>query len=167
MIFPEIKIIQNSSFQDNRGELWTIWEDSKFTPNLKFNHDKVSISKKNVLRGLHSDSKSWKLITCLHGQFQLAIVDFRKDSTNFLKSDTLIMNASDRICVLVPPMFANGHLVLSESTVFYYKWCYEGTYPDVKDQISLNWSDPIFKINWLCENPIISERDKKAPYFSL
>ena len=52
---------------------------------IKFNHDKFSISKKNVLRGLHCDFKSWKLVTCVYGKIFFVIVDMRKKTKNYLK----------------------------------------------------------------------------------
>ena len=63
MIFPEVKTYQPDSFEDFRGELYTLFKQEEHE--LVFNHDKVSISRKNVLRGLHGDSKSWKYISCL------------------------------------------------------------------------------------------------------
>ena len=85
MIFPEVKIYQPDSFEDFRGELYTLFkqEDS----NLVFNHDKVSISYKNVLRGLHGDSKAWKYISCLSGEVYLVVVYNRPESPNYLKCD--------------------------------------------------------------------------------
>ena len=157
MIFPEVKIHQPNSFEDFRGELYTLFkqEDS----NLVFNHDKVSVSRKHVLRGLHGDSKSWKLITCLAGEVMLVVVDNREDSPNYLKWDSIILTAKNRKSVLVPPMFANGHLVLSEEATFFYKWSYPGKYPDVKDQFTLKWNDPKIGIYWPISNPILSKRD--------
>jgi dTDP-4-dehydrorhamnose 3,5-epimerase len=155
MILPEVKIYQPDSFEDFRGELYTLFkqEDS----NLIFNHDKVSVSRKNVLRGLHGDSKSWKLITCLAGEVMLVVVDNRKDSHNYLKWDSIILTAKNRKSVLVPPMFANGHLVLSEEATFFYKWSYPGNYPDVEDQFTLKWDS--LGIHWPISNPILSKRD--------
>jgi len=46
--------------------------------------------------------------------------------------------------------------------VFHYKWSYEGDYPDVKDQKSVFWADPKIGINWIVDNPILSERDKNT-----
>jgi dTDP-4-dehydrorhamnose 3,5-epimerase len=63
----------------------------------------------------------------------------------------------------VPPGFLNGHLVLSDKAIFHYKWSYDGEYPDVKDQKSVLWSDPKIAVNWLIQNPILSERDKNTP----
>lgn len=159
---PGVIISKNDSFQDNRGQLYTIWEQSNFQE-LNFNHDKVAKSHKNVLRGLHTD-KSWKLITCLHGVIQLVVADINKNSDHYLDHISVIIdsNESDKLCVLVPPGYVNGHLVLSDDAVFFYKWSYEGDYPDVKDQISVNCFDPKLNIKWLTESPILSERDKNS-----
>ena len=157
MIFPEVKIYQPDSFEDFRGELYTLFKQEEH--DLVFNHDKVSISKKNVLRGLHGDSKAWKLITCLAGEVMLVVVDNRPESKNYLKWDSIILSSKNRKSVLVPPMFANGHLVLSKKATFFYKWSYPGEYPDVKDQFTLKWNDPKINITWPILNPVLSERD--------
>jgi dTDP-4-dehydrorhamnose 3,5-epimerase len=157
-----VKVFMHNSFTDYRGELFTIWEQSE-TQDLNFNHDKVAISHKNVLRGLHTD-KSWKLITCLHGKIQLVVVNFDENSNQYLDHMSIVLDADSniKISVLVPPGFLNGHLVLSDQAVFYYKWSYEGEYPDVKDQKSVTWSDPKIGVKWLLNNPILSERDKST-----
>ena len=157
MTFPEVKITQPDSFEDFRGELYTLFKQEN--SNLVFNHDKVSVSRKNVLRGLHGDSKSWKLITCLAGEVMLVVVDNRNNSPNYLKWDSIILTAKNKKSVLVPPMFANGHLVLSNEATFFYKWSYPGSYPDVKDQFTLKWDDPNLEIHWPISNPILSKRD--------
>jgi len=159
MIFPELKIIENDSFEDYRGELFTVYKEEDW--DINFNHDKVAISRKNVLRGLHGDSRSWKLITCLHGEIYLVVVDNRTDSENYLKWDSVVLTDKNKKSVLVPPMFANGHLVLSEEATFFYKWSYSGKYPDVDEQFTLKWDDPSIGINWPIDNPILSRRDKK------
>ena len=166
MIFPEVKVFRPDSFIDDRGELWTIWNQNDFEPKLNFNHDKVSISKQYVLRGLHGDNKAWKLITCLHGSIYLVIVDYRKESPNYLKWDWITLTSENRNMVLVPPMFVNGHLALTETVSFFYKWAYEGDYPDVSDQFSLNYNDPILNIKWPINHKYItlSERDKNSKY---
>lgn len=160
----EVIHYENTSFNDERGELWTLWEKYKFTPKLDFNHDKIAKSKKNVLRGLHGDSKSWKLITCLYGEIFLSVVDYRKSSKSFLQHKNFILNDKNKNSVLVPPMFANGHLVLSDECVFFYKWAYDGSYPDVDDQFSLRWDDPKLGIDWPTKLPILSNRDKNSKF---
>lgn len=158
MIFPEVKTSQPDSFEDYRGELYTLFkqEDS----DLVFNHDKVAISRQNVLRGLHGDHKSWKLITCLAGEIYVVVVDNRPESVNYLKWDSIILSSKNKKSILVPPMFANGHLVLSSEATFFYKWSYQGDYPDVQDQFSLKWNDPKIGVHWPINNPILSQRDK-------
>jgi dTDP-4-dehydrorhamnose 3,5-epimerase len=158
MIFPEIKIFQPDSFEDYRGELYTLFKQEEHE--LVFNHDKVSVSRQNVLRGMHGDSKSWKLITCLSGEIYFVVVDNRPESPNYLKWDSVILSEDNRIQVLVPPGFGNGHLVLSDKAVFFYKWSYEGEYPDVRDQFTLKWDDSKVNIHWPINNPILSKRDK-------
>jgi dTDP-4-dehydrorhamnose 3,5-epimerase len=158
MIFPEVKIYQPDSFEDFRGELYTLFKQEEHE--LVFNHDKVSVSRQNVLRGLHGDSKSWKLITCLSGVVYLVVVDNRPESPNYLKWDNIVLSETNRKQALVPPGFANGHLVLSNIATFFYKWSYPGEYPDVKDQFTLKWNDPRINIHWPIDNPILSLRDK-------
>jgi dTDP-4-dehydrorhamnose 3,5-epimerase len=158
MIFPEVVISKNDSFEDYRGELFTIYDKTKF--NLDFKLDKIAISKKNVLRGLHGDQKSYKLISCLHGEIYLVVVDCRVESPNYLKWDSIVLTQNNKTSVLVPPRFANGHLVLSDEATFFYKWSFDGDYPDVKDQFTINWKDSRLNINWPIDNPILSKRDK-------
>jgi dTDP-4-dehydrorhamnose 3,5-epimerase len=162
-ILSGVKEIVHDSFQDNRGQLFTLWNQLDL-PNISFNHDKVAISKKNVLRGLHAD-KAWKLITCLHGKIQLVVVNFKQDSSEYLDHQSIILDSNSNIktTILVPPRFLNGHLVLSNEAIFYYKWAYEGDYPDVDDQLSINWCDPKIGIKWLVDKPVLSERDQKSP----
>ena len=73
----EIKTFTPDVFTDYRGELWTIWNKDYFPMDLEFNHDKVSTSRKNVIRGIHGDFKSWKLVTCLYGELYFIVVDNR------------------------------------------------------------------------------------------
>ena len=74
-------ILKNSVFKDKRGFYWTTWKKGVLK-NINFNHDKFSISKKKVLRGLHCDFKSWKLVTCIYGKLFLVVVDMKKNSKN-------------------------------------------------------------------------------------
>ena len=157
MIFPEVTIYQPDSFEDFRGELYTLFKQEDL--DLSFNHDKVSISRKHVLRGLHGDSKSWKHISCLAGEVYLVVVDNRPKSENYLKWDSIVLSSKNRKSILIPPMFANGHFVLSNEATFFYKWSYPGKYPDVQDQFTLKWNDPKIGIDWPTFNPILSKRD--------
>ena len=149
-----VQIIEPDAFTDHRGDLWTIWKEGDY--NLKFNHDKVSTSKKNVLRGIHGDNKSWKLVTCLYGKIYLVVLN-----TVSKKWGSIVLSDDNKKMVLIPPTYGNGHCVLSDHAVFMYKWSYEGEYPDVEDQFSISWNDPTFNIDWPVKNPILSQRDEK------
>lgn len=143
---------------DYRGDLWTLWKSDSHR--LSFNHDKVSTSRKHVLRGIHGDQKSWKLVTCLYGELYFVVVDPRRDSETYMTWDSMILNSQNRSQVLLPPGVGNGFLVLSEESVFHYKWCYPGAYPDVDEQFTIKWNDPEWDINWPIDNPILQARDK-------
>jgi dTDP-4-dehydrorhamnose 3,5-epimerase len=158
----DVRVFQPGFFNDERGDLWTLWEKGQFY-DLSFNHDKVSTSRRGVIRGIHGDNKSYKLITCLYGEIYLVVVDNRPDSPTYLKYESIFLDNKNKFQVLVPPNFGNGFLVLSNEAVFHYKWAYQGEYPDVKDQFTLKWNDPRIGINWPLRYekfPILSERDK-------
>ena len=159
MKFKEIKIFEPDVFTDYRGDLWTLWKKSSDFK-IDFNHDKVSTSRKNVLRGIHGDFKSTKLVTCLYGEIYFVVVDNRKESSTYGQWDHMILNDKKRKMVLLPPGLGNGFLVLTDNSVFHYKWQYEGEYPDVKDQFTIKWNSKKININWPINNPILQERDK-------
>lgn len=156
----KIKEFYNSAFSDHRGLYWTSWLKSKY-PKILFNHDKFSISKKNVLRGLHGDNKSWKLVSCVYGKVFFVVVNFDQRSKNYLCHKSYILSHKNRKQILVPPNYLNGYLCLSKHCVFHYKWAYKGKYFDVKKQFSLKWNDKNLMIKWpLQGKPILSNRDK-------
>ena len=154
----DVVIREQDAFTDYRGDLWTLWKDNDF--NLNFNHDKVSTSRKHVLRGIHGDNKSWKLITCLYGDIYFVMVDNRESSDTFMKWESMTLNDRNKKQVLLPPGVGNGFLVMSEYSVFHYKWSYDGEYPDVDQQFTIKWNDSIVGVEWPIDNPILSRRDK-------
>ena len=160
-MFNDIKIITQSNFKDTRGLLWTTWKNGLFKK-IKFNHDKFSLSKKNTLRGLHCDFKSWKMVTSVYGKFLFVVVDMRKNSRNYLKHKKWIIDHLKPKLILIPPYYANAHLCLSKICIFHYKWSYKGKYVDATKQKSYRWNDPKFNIKWPIKKPILSKRDKKA-----
>ena len=82
----KIFVLKNSIFKDYRGYYWTTWKKNNFK-SIVFNHDKFSISKKNVLRGFHCDFKSWKLVTCVFGKIILAVVNVdKRDKTPHIRT---------------------------------------------------------------------------------
>jgi len=160
MKFSEVKILSPDCYSDYRGDLWTLWEKGKVFKEINFNHDKVSTSRKHVLRGIHGDFKSTKLVTCLHGEIYFVVVDNRKNSSTYNHWDWTMLTSKNRKMVLVPPGYGNGFYVMSDDAVFYYKWLYEGSYPDVEDQFTLKWNDENLNIDWPTDNPTLQKRDK-------
>lgn len=162
MIFPEVKIYQPDIHTDFRGDLLTLWNKDQFEPRLDFKHNKISTSRKHVLRGMHGDTKSWKLTTCLSGEMYFVVIDNRLDSPNYLKWDSIILDDRTRKLVLTPPNFLIGFLVLSDQALLNYMWAYEGGYADVDEQFTIKWNDPKVNITWPIDNPLLSLRDKNA-----
>ena len=79
----KIKKFINSSFYDHRGYYWTNWQKKKFRT-INYNHDKFSLSKRNVLRGIHGDKKTWKLVSCPYGKLLFVVVNCVRKSKNYL-----------------------------------------------------------------------------------
>ena len=107
-----LKSITLDTFKDYRGEIWTVYSN-EYT-DLKFVADKITISRFGVLRGFHGDPHTAKLITCLSGQFQLAIVDTRKDSKTYGNVETYLVSDNEPMVVIVPAGCVNAHLCLSD-----------------------------------------------------
>jgi dTDP-4-dehydrorhamnose 3,5-epimerase len=147
-------------FGDYRGIYVEIYNEKLYKEagiNVDFIQDDISVSKKDVLRGIHGDNKTWKLISCLAGKFYLVVVNWDKDSPQFGKWASFILSEHNRFQVLVPPKFGNGHLVLSEQAIFHYK---QSTYYDRPGQFTILWNDPKLNIRWPVKNPILSLRDE-------
>ena len=145
------------TFTDFRGDIWTTYTDCDFLP--KFSEDKISVSKKHVLRGLHGDSEIDKLIVCMHGEIQLAVVDLRKDSSTY--GNSMMFNLSDEkgSAIFVPAGCVNGHLCLSDKCIFFYKW--SKPYNGADNQVTIKCDDPDLNLSWKINNPILSTRDEK------
>lgn len=150
-----LKILNLDTFSDFRGDIWTTYTDCDFLPS--FIEDKVSISHKNVLRGLHGDSEIDKLITCLHGSIQLAVLDLRKDSKTYGNHAMFELNDKEGTAIFVPAGCVNGHLCLSDKCIFFYKW--SKVYNGADNQVTVKWNDPSLNLNWKVKNPILSKRD--------
>jgi len=151
-------------FEDFRGCYVETYNEQIYNAagiDQKFVQDDVSVSRRNVLRGVHGDRKTWKLVSCLHGCFFLAVVNWEPSSPQYRRWEGFTLSDANRLQVLIPPGFGNGHQVLSETAIFHYK---QTTYYDLPGQFTIRWDDPILGIAWPMVAPILSERDEKAPY---
>jgi dTDP-4-dehydrorhamnose 3,5-epimerase len=154
-----IVITPPTIFEDFRGFYVETYNKNIFQDNgldIDFIQDDISVSRKDVLRGIHGDQKTWKLISCLYGSFYLLVVNNDQLSPQYKQWTSFTLSATNRLQVLVPPKFGNGHLVLSEEAIFHYK---QNTDYDRAGQFTLLWDDPEFDFWWPTKNPVLSRRD--------
>ena len=165
----EVAIIQPDVFYDYRGEYVETWNVENYKifdhlvndgKSITFKQDDISTSVKHTLRGLHGDSKTWKLVSCVYGSLLQVVVDMRESSDTYLEYDMFSINDKNRQQILVPPGYANGHLVMSDFGIFSYKQ--STLYGGPSEQFTVKWNDPKLNIPWPIDSPILSSRDKNA-----
>jgi len=150
-----VKLISLDVFEDHRGRYIELFNEQWFKENVvnvSFVQDDVSVSRRNVLRGIHGDSTTYKLISCLYGAIYLVIVDIHRRTWQ-----AFTLNGEGGQQVLVPPGDGVAHLVLSNWAVFHYK---QSTYYNPESQFTYRYNDPQFGIWWPISDPILSKRDK-------
>lgn len=160
----KVLLIEMYYYEDHRGEYVETYNEKIYSENgieIDFVQDDYSWSSKHVLRGLHGDDKTWKLVSCPFGKFYLVVVDLDEKSTTYNKWDAFALSGRNKKQVLIPPKHANGHLILSDMAIFQYK---QSEYYDPKGQFSYRWDDPQFGIWWPVKNPILSRRDELGRY---
>ena len=154
-----LKITPATIFNDFRGTYLETYNKPLYTENgiaINFIQDDISISKQNVLRGIHGDNKTWKLVSCLYGKFFLVVVNWDSNSSEYQQWISFEMDASNPYQILIPPKFGNGHLITSKEAIFHYK---QSTLYDRESQFTIYWNDVKLNIPWPIKNPIISKRD--------
>ena len=154
------KIIKTNIYRDNRGFLKEVYKKNIFY-NLDFPFDVMSYSKKNVLRGLHIQTKNSqaKIITVTHGKIFDVAVDLRKKSKTFGKYVGITISQNDDFSFYIPEGFAHGFLCLSAECTVNYK-C--SRYREVSSEKTLSWNDKKINIKWPIKKPILSNKDKKG-----
>jgi len=149
-----------TNFEDFRGSYVELYNQRLFQAaglGQDFIQDDISTSSRHVLRGIHGDDKTWKLISCLHGSFYLVVVNNDPTSDQFRKWQGFTLSDRNRMQVLVPPKFGNGHVVLTDTAIFHYK---QTSDYDRESQFTIIWNDPDFAIWWPIPSPILSRRDQ-------
>lgn len=147
-------------FEDFRGHYVETYNERLYREagiDQHFIQDDISVSRRHVLRGIHGDDKTWKLISCLQGSFYMVVINNDPQSPQYRKWTSFTLSESNRLQVLVPPKFGNGHVVMSEQAIFHYK---QTTDYDRSGQFTLVWNDPSLNIWWPVQDPIVSERDQ-------
>ena len=153
----DLLILKSKNFSDNRGYLREIFRKDILNENFPF--DLISFSNKNVLRGLHFQSKfsQAKLITVTNGKIFDVAVDLRRKSKTFGKYFSIILSEKDDFSFYIPENFAHGFLCMSKSCTIHYKL---SNYRNPKYEKTIRWNDNKLKIKWLVKKPILSKKDR-------
>jgi dTDP-4-dehydrorhamnose 3,5-epimerase len=172
---PDVLILEPKVFGDDRGFFFESYNKKSFEKltgiNTDFVQDNHSRSSKGVLRGLHYQIKQsqGKLVRVISGKVLDVVVDLRKSSPTLGKWESVVLSSDNRRQLWIPPGFAHGFVVLSESTDFLYKTT---DYYAPEHERCIRWNDADLAIDWQLDGkPVVSEKDaggvtfKQADYF--
>jgi dTDP-4-dehydrorhamnose 3,5-epimerase len=161
---PDVLTIEPKVFGDDRGWFFESFNEKEFSAavgqSVKFVQDNHSSSKKGVLRGLHyqMEQTQGKLVRVYHGTVFDVVVDLRQSSTTFGKWVGVELSAENKKQLWIPPGFAHGFLVLSETAEFLYKTT---DYWHAASEKCIVWNDPDLNIQWpdIRMAPILNSKD--------
>ncbi|MFT7223258.1 MAG: dTDP-4-dehydrorhamnose 3,5-epimerase [Cellvibrionaceae bacterium] len=163
---PGVAIIEPKVFGDERGFFLETFQKNRYLDmvgiDLDFVQDNHSRSTRGVLRGLHfqKTKPQGKLVRVVTGEVYDVAVDVDPKSATYGKYEGVVLSEQNKRQFWVPPGYAHGFLVLSETVDFEYK-CTD--YYDPSDEGSLLWSDPDIAIDWPITTPELSAKDQSAP----
>ncbi len=154
-----IKIFKSKIFYDKRGSFKEVYKEN-LLPNKKLIFDCMSNSKKNVLRGLHLQTKNSqaKFLTVIKGKIFDVLVDLRKNSKTFGKHFSIYLSNESYCSIYIPEGFAHGFCSLDKENIVYYG-C--SNYRQKDYEIVILWNDKELKIKWPIKKPILSDKDSK------
>jgi len=163
----DVYIIEPRVFGDHRGwfmESYSqrVLEDAGLFYNFVQDNHSYS-AQKGTLRGLHfqnGDAAQAKLVRCTKGAVLDVAVDLRKGSSTYKKWVAIELSAENKRQLLIPRGFAHGFVTLTDDVEFLYK---ADNFYNQPAERSILWNDPELSIDWGVENPIIAEKDAKAP----
>jgi len=158
-------ILEPKVFGDPRGFFMELWNDERYRAagiEGRFVQDNISFSRRGILRGLHFQNPNGqgKLLQVLQGEVFDVAVDLRRGSLTFGRWHGLPLSSDNKRQFFIPPGFAHGFQVLSETALFHYK-CTALYSP--KDELALAWNDPDVGVQWPIKDPSLSEKDSRAP----
>jgi len=157
--------IEPDVYEDDRGFFMETFHIERYRKllgtNVDFVQDNISRSSKNVLRGMHFQKNypQGKIVKASRGEILDVIVDLRKNSPTYGTWESFKLSEQNKLQVWIPPGFAHGFLVLSDSADFEYK-CTEYYHPE--DEHCLIWNDPEVAIDWPIKEPILSAKDRRG-----
>ena len=157
-------VIEPKVFGDARGFFMETWNRRKYEEagiGVAFVQDNISVSRRDALRGLHFQNPhpQGKLVSVLQGEVLDLVVDVRRHSATFGKWEAVALSSENKRQFYIPPGFAHGFLVLSDTAMFHYKCT---AFYSPKDEMTILWNDPALGIRWPTDNPIVSEKDAKG-----
>jgi len=159
--FDGLLLLEPRFFKDDRGIFYESWKDSDYKDigiKEKFLQDNVSVSRKNVLRGLHFQENQGQLVTVTYGKIFDVVVDIRPHSKTYKKYFSIELSSDKPQQLYMPPGFAHGFCVISEFAVINYK-CTQ--YYSTETEGGIIWNDPDIEIAWPNNNFIIGQRDQR------
>jgi dTDP-4-dehydrorhamnose 3,5-epimerase len=161
---PGVRLIEPKVFGDERGYFMETWNAARYADiglPQRFVQDNLSYSRRGVLRGLHlqNPNAQGKLVYVLQGEVFDVAVDVRIGSPTFGQTATAILSSDNKRQFYIPPGFAHGFCVTSETALFAYK-CTE--FYDPKAEASILWNDPALGIDWPVDAPELSAKDAAA-----
>ena len=164
-------LIKPRIFEDDRGFFYESFNETKYNEilgsEIQFVQDNISVSKKNVLRGLHFQKPPFaqgKLVTVLRGSVMDVAVDLRKESKTYGQYQLVELSENNKLQFWIPAGFAHGFCSLEDDTIFSYK-C--SNYYSPQHEETIMWNDPDLAIDWKIINPIVSDKDKIGKYFNI
>lgn len=164
----DVYIIEPQVFKDSRGWFLESWSKKKFEEaglHYDFVQDNHSFSNtKGVLRGLHcqkGNAVQAKLVRCTRGAVLDVAVDMRRNSPTYKQWIAVELSQDNFRQLLIPRGFLHGYLTLTDNVEFVYK---VDNYYNKEADRSIRWDDPELGIEWGITDPILSEKDRNAPY---
>ena len=161
--FKDLLVFKNKSFKDKRGYFKELIKENQIKKKLPFTV--MSYSKKNVIRGLHIQTKKsqGKFISILKGKVYDVALDLRKNSKTFGKLFTCILSEKNSKSIYIPPGFAHGFCGLDKENYIIYS-CTQ--YRNAKSEKAIKYNDKKLKIKWPTKKPIVSKKDQNAITFN-
>lgn len=163
----DVYIIEPKVHGDQRGWFMESWSERTMEQAglfYKFVQDNHSFSaQKGTLRGLHfqkGDAAQAKLVRCARGAVLDVAVDMRKGSPTYKQWTSVELSESNYRQLLIPRGFLHGFLTLTDNVEFLYK---ADNYYNFEADRNIIWNDPEINVDWGIDNPIVSEKDAKAP----
>jgi dTDP-4-dehydrorhamnose 3,5-epimerase len=163
---PGVILVEPDVWRDARGFFLENYHELKFQEGgitTTFVQDNHSQSIQGTLRGLHAQAgrhPQGKLVRATEGEIYDVAVDIRRGSPTFKKWFGTMLSESNFRLLYIPPGFAHAFCVLSPIAQVQYKCT---AFYSPADEITIRWDDPAIGVDWPIKNPLLSEKDSKAP----